>query len=222
MAEQPPVALTAPSRTALWTEFLALFVGAPLAIAVFLEPERLFAALFGFTLVGLGLIWWTGEFRWSELVTGWARVRWGRTLAFAVLVGATGWLVMIVTHPGFVPDFSPQRLRFLPLLWLLYPFFSALPQELIFRVLFFHRYAPLFPSMRAARLTNAGIFALAHLMYWSSVVAVMTFVGGWIFADVYLKRGFPAAWVLHAIAGNVLFTVGMGAYFWSGNVVRPF
>ena len=71
-------------------------------------------------------------------------------------------------------------------------------------------------------LANAALFSLAHLMYWSWVVAVLTFAGGWIFAQTYQRRGFPAAWVLHAIAGNVLFTVGMGRYFWSGNVVAPF
>ena len=59
-------------------------------------------------------------------------------------------------------------------------------------------------------------------MYWSPVVAVMTFVGGWVFADVYMKRGFPAAWLIHGLAGNILFTMGMGEFFWSGNVVRPF
>lgn len=222
MAEQSSVALKAPSRAALWAEFLGLFVGAPLTLALFLDPDWMFAALFGFTLVGLALIWRTGEFRWAELVSGWGRVRWGRTLVFAVLVAAAGWLIMVITHPGFVPNVSPQRLRFLVVLWLLYPILSALPQELIFRALFFHRYAALFPTARAARLANAGVFALAHLMYWSPIVAVMTFVGGWIFADAYVKRGFPAAWVLHGIAGNVLFTVGMGAFFWSGNVVRPF
>lgn len=53
-------------------------------------------------------------------------------------------------------------------------------------------------------------------------MAALTFVGGWIFARAYLRHGFPAAWLLHALAGNLLFTVGMGAYFYSGNVVRPF
>ena len=69
---------------------------------------------------------------------------------------------------------------------------------------------------------NAFVFSFAHLMYWSVVVAVLTLIGGWIFARAYLIRGFPSAWILHGIAGNVLFTVGMGAYFWSGAVVRPF
>ncbi len=123
---------------------------------------------------------------------------------------------------AFDPQYSPARLRFLVVLWMLYPLLSALPQELIFRALFFHRYGALVPDPRTARLANAAIFSLAHLMYWSPVVSVMTFAGGWLFADTYLKRGFPAVWALHGIAGNALFAVGMGAFFWSGNVVRPF
>lgn len=182
----------------------------------------MFVALFAFALVGVGLLWRTGDFDWRDLVRGWGRVRWGRSLAFGAIVALTGLAIMRLTQPGFVPDLSPGRLRFLALLWCLYPILSALPQELIFRPLFFHRYAPLFPGMAQARLANAALFSLAHLMYWSWVVLALTFVGGWIFAHVYLRRGFPAVWVLHAIAGNVLFTVGMGRYFWSGNVVQPF
>lgn len=227
LAGRARAALTADPAAAsrrgwLWAEFVALYVGAPLAIALFLNPRWMFAALFGFTLVGIGLIWRTGEFDWRELVRGWGRVRWDRTAAFALLVGAAGVGIMAATRPGFMPDVSPERLRFLAMLWLAYPLLSALPQELIFRALFFHRYAPLLPDPRTALLVNAAVFALAHLMYWSVVVTAMTFVGGWIFGRTYRRRGFPAVWMLHAVAGNVLFTVGMGTYFWSGNVVRPF
>lgn len=211
-----------PRRAALWAEFLGLFVGAPLAIALFWPPRQMFAALFAFTVVGVGLLWWTGNFDWRDLVRGWGRVRWGRSLAFGAVVALTGLAVMRLTQPGFIPNLSPDRLRFLALLWCLYPLLSALPQELIFRPLFFHRYGCLFASAAQARLANAALFSLAHLMYWSWVVLALTFIGGWIFAWVYLRRGFPAVWVLHGIAGNMLFTVGMGRYFFSGNVVQPF
>ncbi|WP_234450852.1 hypothetical protein [Paracoccus sp. MC1862] len=50
----------------------------------------------------------------------------------------------------------------------------------------------------------------------------LTFLGGLVFAHVYLRRGFPAVWVLHGISGNALFTMCMGRYFFSGNVVQPF
>ena len=210
------------TRIQRWIEFTVFFIGAPLMMALFLPRGGLFPALAIFTVAGLALIWWTGDFDWRELVRGWSRIRWGHIAAFGLFVGATGFLIMAATRPGFVPNTSPERLRFLIMLWALYPLLSALPQELIFRALYFHRYAPLMGGERAARLVNAAIFSLAHLMYWSLVVAVMTFVGGWIFAKLYQTRGFPAAWVAHAIAGNMLFTVGMGAYFWSGAVVRPF
>lgn len=210
------------SRAGRWAEFLVLFVGAPLAIALFLPPGGLFPALALFSVAGLLLIWWTGEFEWSELVRGWGRINWLRMALFGLLVGLTGYLIMKATHPEFQLNTSPARLRFLVLLWVIYPVLSALPQELIFRALFFHRYAPLMAGARNARLVNAAIFSLAHLMYWSAIVMIMTFVGGWIFARLYQDKGFPAAWMAHAVAGNMLFSVGMGAFFYSGNVVRPF
>lgn len=209
-------------RAARWAEFLALFVGAPLVMAVAPPKGALFPALALFTLGGLALIWATGDFDWPALRRGWRRISWSRMAAFALLVGAAGFLVMKATHFDYAVNLSPERLRFLALLWLLYPLLSALPQELIFRALYYHRYAPLMGSERTARLVNAAVFSLAHLMYWSLIVAAMTFVGGWIFARLYRDKGFPAALVAHALAGNVLFTVGMGAYFYSGNVVRPF
>ncbi len=209
-------------RQRLWAEFAALYIGVPLAIALFLPPGYLFVALFAFMLAGMALLWHTGGFDWHSLLRGWSEVRWLRTLTFGLMVGVISWAVMKTANPDFQINTSPPRLRFLVILWMLYPILSALPQELIFRVLFYHRYGSLFADARVALLVNAAVFAFAHLMYWSGVVTVMTFAGGLAFAWVYLLRGFPAAWLLHAIAGNVLFTVGMGAYFWSGNVVRPF
>ncbi|WP_255440591.1 hypothetical protein [Paracoccus sp. MC1854] len=44
----------------------------------------------------------------------------------------------------------------------------------------------------------------------------LTFLGGLVFAHVYLRRGFPAVWVLHGISGNALFTVGIGTVFLLG------
>lgn len=222
VGEQPRGSLIAKPHARLIWEFVALFVAAPIAIAVFVNPVYMFATLSAFCLLSVFLIRLTGDYHWKSLVSGWGEVRWGRMAVFCVFVAVAAFLVMAATKPGFMPNVSPERLRLLALLWVLYPLLSALPQEVIFRVLFFHRYGALFGSERSARLTNAAIFSLAHMMYWSPVVAVMTFVGGWIFADVYMKRGFPAAWLIHGLAGNILFAMGMGEFFWSGNVVRPF
>lgn len=71
-------------------------------------------------------------------------------MLFGLAVAAVGLAIMRWGNPGFLPHLSPERLRFLVLLWCLYPLLSALPQELIFRALFFHRYGRLFPT-RAGR-----------------------------------------------------------------------
>ncbi|WCR11712.1 CPBP family intramembrane metalloprotease [Paracoccus stylophorae] len=219
MALHPPDALSAhPWRLA---EFGALYVATPLAIAFLLPPGRIFPALFLFSLAGLLLLWRTGGFDWRSLIRG-NRIPWWEVAGIALATLVSGVAIMWLARPEALFAMVRARPEFLLVIWCLYPLLSALPQELIFRPLFFHRYGAILPHGQAAIAVNAAIFSFAHLMYWSWVVALMTFCGGWIFARAYLRHGFPAAWLLHAVAGNVLFAVGMGHYFYSGNVVRPF
>ncbi|MEI4471657.1 CPBP family intramembrane glutamic endopeptidase [Frigidibacter sp. MR17.24] len=211
------------SRPLLWAEFLGLYLAIPLVIAVWLPPGRMFAALFAMTALGLVLLWRTPGFSWRRLATeGWGGVRAAPVLALVAATLAVSVAVLWATGGAL---FALPRAR--PGLWVailvLYPLLSALPQELIFRPLFFRRYGRLIPGERAAILANAAVFAVAHLMYWSWIVAAMTFAGGLVFAWAYeVRRSLPLAVVLHAAAGGALFTAGMGAYFYSGSVVRPF
>ena len=209
-------------RRWLQFEFAALYIGAPLAIALFMPGHLLFEALALFSAAGLVLLWQTGGFDWHSLVRGWRRLPWREIIGILVITMALGALILWFKRPGAIFNMARHRPEVMVIVWCLYPILSALPQELIFRPLFFHRYAAILPAGRAAILLNAGVFSFAHLMYWSWIVAIMTFLGGWFFARAYVKFGFPAAWLLHAVAGNALFTVGMGVYFYSGNVVRPF
>jgi hypothetical protein len=209
-------------RALLGVEFAALYIGAPLGIALFMPGRLLFPALAVFSIAGLVLLRLTGGFDWRGLVRGWARLPWPEILGMIVITLALGALILWFARPAAIFGMARQRPEFMLVVWSLYPLLSALPQELIFRPLFFHRYAAILPRGQAAVALNAAVFSFAHLMYWSWLVAGLTFLGGWCFARAYLKYGFPAAWVLHGVAGNALFTVGMGVYFYSGNVVRPF
>ncbi len=216
-------AVAAPTKARLWTEFAALYLAVPTAIAVFLPPRWLFPALFAVTAVGMVLLARTPGFRWASLGEGWREVRAKPVAIFAGLTLAASLLVVL--------DLAPEMLfglpRSNPVLWLLvlllYPVLSALPQELLFRPLFFRRYGALLPRGWPRVVLNASAFALAHLMYWNVVVGVMTFAGGLVFAVAYeVRRSFPLAVVLHAVAGWILFTIGLGIFFYSGNITRPF
>ncbi len=103
-----------------------------------------------------------------------------------------------------------------PKLWiiilLVYSFLSVWPQEIIYRTFFYTRYAHLFSSEKLLVFVNAIIFSLAHLFFRNTLVIVLTFVGGLLFGMTYLKtKSTLLVSIEHAIYGNWLFTVGMGA-----------
>jgi membrane protease YdiL (CAAX protease family) len=208
----------------LWFEFLCLYGLFPLVLAVLLPPIALFPGLLAVTTVGLLLLGITPGFRWRELGEGVARIGWGLVLFFTVATVAVGFAVLTATRPAELLTLPREAPRLMLMIAVLYPFLSALPQEIIFRPLFFRRYGALLPSRPETQVVlNAALFAGAHLMYWSWIVAAMTFAGGLVFAWSYRIRGnFPEAVVLHSIAGIVVFALGLGIFFYSGNIQRPF
>jgi len=204
----------------LWAEWGVLYLALPLLIAVVLPPGSMFPALFAGTAFGIWLLHRTGGFRWRDLRQG--RIEPAAVAVFAVVTMAVALAVSIGTS-GDPLRFATANPGFLVLILIFYPILSALPQELVFRVLWYHRYAPILPGGWPGIILNAAVFSLAHLMYWSGIVAVMTFVGGLAFAWAYQRRGsFPMAVVMHALAGQIVFALGLGMFFYSGNVVRPF
>jgi membrane protease YdiL (CAAX protease family) len=199
-------------------EFVALYVGLPLVMALALPPDWLrpvFVAVTGLALILLAL---TPGFSWRELSLGWWRIDWRHVAAVAAAAALAVTLMVwwLAPHQAFS---LPRRS---PVLWLtilaLYPLLSALPQELIFRPLFFRRYGALFGDRWPAVLVNALAFGLAHLMFWNWVAPMLTVAGGLIFAGAYLGRGFAQAVVLHAVCGAIVFTSGLGTFFYHGAV----
>lgn len=208
-----------PIRLRRWAECAALFGGMPVVMIAAFEPTALFPVLLALTAVAAFLLHRTPGFRWGELLEGGFLVHW-RILAgvTAVAAAATFGLVLLV---------RPEGLLSLPLhrpgLWLMimvfYPFVSALPQELIFRALFFRRYAPLFGDGRLAVATNALAFGYGHLFYQNWIAIGASFAAGAVIGWAYWRtRSFPLAWALHAIGGMLVFTSGLGIFFYSGAV----
>lgn len=200
-----------------WVEFLLLFILAPLLLALLFPPGWMFPLLWLWTLVGLVLLFVTDTFRWRSLR---ARIGW-RDLVLAVAFFAACLIIAVLLTGQLMPERLFVLPREEPLLWLmimaLYPILSALPQELVFRTLYFERYGSILPK-RGALTINAAIFAYAHLLYESAIVLGFTFVGGYFFAKAYRDGNFPLAVILHSLAGCAIFTSGLGWLFYSGSV----
>ncbi len=207
----------------MWVEFQTTSIR-PLG-ATLMVPNHWYPALslFTFTAIGIILLHYTPGFAWAELRYNWRNWSWRELALFTVTMIAFCSAVVMATRQDAAFRMLLYRPEFLAVIWLAYPIASALPQELLFRSLFFRRYQAILPNGKAAYLLNASLFSLAHLMYWSWIVAVMTFGGGLLFTWAYRQRGsFFYAVLLHAIAGNIIFAAGLGIYFYSGNVQRPF
>lgn len=215
------VAATPARRARLWAEVAALFVGTPVLMVAFFGQYPLFPVLVGLAGLSALLLWATPGFRFRELVEGPVLREWRLILGFAVLVALACTAIALVLVPGRFLDLPLNR----PGLWLAimlaYPIASVLPQELIFRPLFFRRYGALFPNVGTAVAANAVAFGLGHLFFLNWLTISMTAVGGAVFAWAYMRhRSFLLACVLHAVAGQIVFTAGLGIFFYHGAIMR--
>lgn len=200
-----------------WAELLVLFVGVPFVLAVFLPPRALYPVLGAGCVVGIILLHFTQGFRWRELLGG---VRWLEILGLGVVTFVVASFVCWLILPErlwFILIHAPQVMLGIGIL---YPIIQVVPQELVYRALFFERYGHLFSSQRQAIFVNAVLFSFGHLMYWHPIVWIATFIGSFLFTHAYFRpRGFVQACALHGIAGTAIFASGLGWLFYSGGNV---
>ena len=207
-------------RARLWTEFAVLFLLVPVCHVSYFEilgPFLPLAAVFALAFVLLAV---TPGFRWREMVEVRGLARHLPLIAglLVVCIGVTTALVLALRPWVFLgfPTRAPSRFA---LVIALYPFLSALGQEVAYRLLFFRRYRGLFRNDATAIVASAFVFALAHAFYQNWVAVSLSFVGGLVFAWAYVRSGsFMLAWILHTLAGWTIFTVGLGVYFYHGAI----
>ncbi len=208
-------------RLRLVAEMVIIFIGAPIAVTYALYTFRLplFFVLPPLMLSLIAYLLWDRTFHLTkELARGFSL----RTLAviiitYVVLGTAIVYAAKTLNSAGFMafPRYAPR-------LWMtimvLYPLLSVMAQELVYRTFYFHRYGPLFGDWRScAIIANAGLFAFGHIMFANWISVAGTFLIGLLFAYRYDEtRSFWAVWLEHSLYGCLVFTVGLGRYFYTG------
>ncbi|HMO25614.1 MAG TPA: CPBP family intramembrane metalloprotease, partial [Tepidisphaeraceae bacterium] len=125
----------------------------------------------------------------------------------------------VLIDPSRPFAFPRQRPDVWVMVMLLYPIFSVLPQTLIYRVFFFHRYASLFRTRTGLIVAATLVFAVGHLMFHSWVAIALTLAGGLLFSIRYATtRSAPLSAIEHALFGQMAFTLGYGMFLYHGSV----
>lgn len=136
---------------------------------------------------------------------------------------AAGALVMIglvaAATPESLFDWPREQTGFWLLVIVLYPIASVIPQELVWRTFFLHRYQTLLPHRSGRIAASAVAFGYCHIVFLHWLPVLLTLLAGAIFATTYERsRSLWAVVIEHALYGCLMFTIGLGAYFSSAAV----
>jgi membrane protease YdiL (CAAX protease family) len=201
-------------------EFVALFVAAPGLIALVSQQHRwvVLPAIASGALISAALLWSDGTFSRAGLA-GWETVRaglWPLLLRTGVVLAL---FLALLAAAGRWPSFRLPREN--PRVWLgvllLYPLLSAVPQELMYRTLFFHRYRELFPTPAACIAASALAFGWAHVMVHNSAAVLLATLAGVLLALTW--NASHSLWLVgleHSLYGAFVFSAGIGGMFKNG------
>jgi hypothetical protein len=214
------LAVTEPGarRVARAAELATLFLGLPLAMRFGLLPAPPLVVLAVVTIGCLAVLLADPTFDRSRLL-GFGGLR--------AVRGALAWraAAAALAIAALVTWLDPSRLlampRHHPLAWLaalaLYPVLSAWPQEVVYRVFFFHRYGGLLGTGAELVAANGVAFAVLHLVYPNAVAPLLSLPAGVLLALTYRRTGtLGPVWLEHVAYGLALFTLGLGRFFYDG------
>jgi len=192
-------------------EFLLIFIILPVSLALqYPLWIKMFLCLIGFVYVIYVLLKVENnkfkmsiQFHWNSF--------WKQTFFKFIAIAILTIALVYITDKTALFHVVLHKPLLLFIIVFAYSVFSVYPQELIYRTLYFQRYKSLFKSDALFVFVNAIVFSMAHLMFKNTLVLIITFLGGLLFALTYVKtKSTVLVTIEHAIYGSWLFTVGMG------------
>lgn len=200
----------------LTLEFIIFFIGVPMFLYLNKSLKYPSSILLPVLAIVIWLLVINKEFKFRELI--YFKVPRAEIRKHMLIVLIIGIFLFAGTYL-----FSRETLFDLPkgnpFIWMMlcifYPVFSAYLQEILFRTFLFRRYQPLFENNWALIIASGIVFGYAHILFYSAVSIILSLFGGIYFAYVYHKtKSVLFATIIHGILGIMIFTIGLGRYFW--------
>lgn len=205
-------------RTLRGVEFVVLFFILPLAVFQGWVPFRPIPLALAFALLCLAILLIDPQFDRTRLYRLHRTRGELRRITFTFLIGAVLLAVMLwIIKPDNFFILPRQRTALWAVIMVGYPLFSVYPQELIYRAFLFHRYRMIFPKPWMMIAASAVAFGYVHYPFGHFFVVILSTIGGAMFAWSYHRSGsIWAPWLEHAWYGQLIFTIGLGEFFYHG------
>lgn len=202
-------------------EFFGLYVGLPVLLAVFFRGRPFFPVLWGMMALCACVLVRDPDFDRKQLWN--AR---GLGLGWRSVLVRFAWVALLLAAgvATFLPDAFLGFVKRRPGLWAIvmiaYPVLSVYPQSVIYRAFLFHRYREVIPAGAPMIVASALAFGFCHVIFLNGFAVAVTTVGGLLFARSYERsRSLLLCSAEHALYGCLMFTVGLGRFFYHGAVV---
>lgn len=123
-------------------------------------------------------------------------------------------MTLIVLNSGILFYHPKENLTVWFSLWLIYPLFSALPQEVIYRTFIFKRYKSLLPNINQRVILSCLAFGFLHIVFRNWQAVVLSILASIIFCNTYVKsKSVFLVTLEHSCFGLIAYTTGIGYYF---------
>ena len=117
-------------------------------------------------------------------------------------------MIILFGDDFFLKDLDLTKYYFTSVLFLSYLLLSVIPQEIIFRFLFFYKYKDYFNKIEIL-LLNSLVFSFCHLIYFDIYILLFSFFGNLLFTFNYMKnKSLLVVIVEHFLLGQTLIILG--------------
>ena len=192
-------------------EFLFIFLALPLIIFFWDSTIIVFVTLYLVFILSVVILYFDKTFL---LVSLKKKIDWKFVSIFTVSFICLGFIYVLLIDKNLLFIFPKTNFKLWLFVIIVYPFLSVIPQEIIYRVFFFQRYFPKNNNFNFLIILNMFVFSYGHLVFNNFHAILITAIVSPIFTFAYLKRSFLTCVVLHSLGGQIIFTLGLGKYFY--------
>ena len=143
------------------------------------------------------------------------KINWKISFIYFFVFLVSGYFYVLFYDPNILLSFPKDNFQLWVIVMFIYPFFSVIPQEIIYRVFFYHRYKKLFSgNLLLLTLLNLFFFSFAHIVFNNPHAILITAIASPIFSYLYIKESFFTCVLVHSLGGQIIFTLGLGKFFY--------